>query len=64
MTRTRYPGNSDFHEVPPRCDRCGKYVGKPYHAEQINPHDDMPVYYRFMCGECSPDIVVTDGDTE
>ena len=27
MTVTRYPGNPDFHEVPPRCTDCGQFCG-------------------------------------
>lgn len=27
MTVTRYPGNPDFHEVPPRCHGCGRFCG-------------------------------------
>lgn len=27
MTTARYPGNPDFHPIPPRCAGCGRFTG-------------------------------------
>lgn len=67
MTTTRYPGNPDFHEVPPKCHDCGKFCGgfgseNPAIWECINPYDDMPNYHRCRCFSCAVDRQLEKGD--
>lgn len=44
MTRTRYPMNPDFCEIPPRCDDCGQFCGHGGENwpvwDTLNPYDD------------------------
>lgn len=56
MTRTRYPGNPDWHPVPPRCSDCGRFAGGPGADlagtwEKVNPYDDLPLFWAFYCEE-------------
>lgn len=54
MTTTRYPGNPDFHEIPPRCDGCGQFVGEPVIWSR-NDNWDLPDTYTAQCLECATD---------
>lgn len=54
MTTTRYPGNPDFHEVPPRCADCGQFVGEPVVWEHVD-NWDLPDTYTARCLECATD---------
>lgn len=54
MTTTRYPGNPDFHEIPPRCADCGQFVGEPAVWER-NDNWDLPDTYTCRCVECATD---------
>lgn len=56
MTRSRYPGNPDFHPIPPRCSTCGRFVGSPVFWRAVNPYDDLPVWYEALCPEHSPEL--------
>lgn len=51
MTRTRYPGNPDYHPVPPRCSECGRFVSSPVAWEEVNPIDDLPLFYEARCSD-------------
>lgn len=64
MTTTRYPGNPDWHEVPPRCFDCGRFCGGPESEtyavwKLVNPFDDLPELHRCRCPDCAEDEVVT-----
>lgn len=69
VTTTRYPGNPDFHETPPRCFDCGQFCGgfdssNPAIWERINPYDDMPDLHRSRCLDCATDRVQDRFDIE
>lgn len=62
MTTTRYPGNPDFHPVPPRCAECGRFCGG---FESSNPavwerndNWDLPDTHTCRCLECAVDRVM------
>ena len=52
MTTTRYPGNLDFHPVPPHCAECGQFVGDPVIWER-NDNLDLPDTYTARCVDCA-----------
>jgi len=67
MTVTRYPGNPDFCEIPPRCSECGQFCGRDGGRnwpvwDTLNPHDDMPTMHRCRCLECAVDAELEQGD--
>lgn len=69
MTRTRYPGNPDFHEIPPRCADCGQFCGVEGSSnwpvwDVINPYDDLPDFHRCRCLTCAVDSNMEQGDFE
>ena len=69
MTTTRYPGNPDFHDWPPRCADCGQFCGtfdssNPAIWECINSLDDMPDFHRCRCLDCATDHVMDSHDID
>ena len=59
MTTTRFPGNPDFHESPPRCAGCGQFCGgfgtaNPATWER-NDNWDLPDTYTCRCLDCAID---------
>jgi hypothetical protein len=65
VTTTRYPGNPDFHEIPPHCSDCGRFCGgwnskNPVVWKTVNPHDDMPTMHRCRCLKCVVDRVMEE----
>jgi len=69
VTTTRYPGNPDFHSVPPHCRDCAEFCGSwgsetPAIWETVNPHDDMPTMYRCRCLKCEVDRVMEKHDID
>jgi hypothetical protein len=61
VTVTRYPGNPDFHEVPPRCTDCGQFCGG---FDSGNPAVwkrregyDLPDTHVCRCLDCAADYV-------
>lgn len=61
MTTTRYPGNPDFHEIPPRCADCGQFVGEPVIWAR-NDNWDLPDTFTARCPECAVDRELEQGD--
>lgn len=68
MTVTRYPGNPDFHDVPPRCAGCGQFCGG---FESSNPvvwerqdNWDLPDTYVARCLGCSVERVQEQHDLD
>lgn len=61
MTTTRYLGNPDFHEIPPRCADCGRYCGgfdsKNPAIWERNDNWDLPDTHTCRCIECAADRV-------
>lgn len=62
MTTTRYPGNPDFHPVPPRCADCGQFCGgfesgNPAIWER-NDNWDLPDTHTCRCLDCAVDRVM------
>lgn len=57
MTSTRYPGNPDWHEVPPRCAACGEYCGgfesKNPAIWERNDNWDLPDTHTCYCLDCA-----------
>lgn len=62
MTTTRYPGNPDFHEIPPRCADCGQFVGIPTQVWERNDNWDLPDTYTCRCLDCATDRQMESGD--
>jgi len=54
VTTTRYPGNPDYHHIPPHCGDCGDFVGEPVVWER-NDNWDLPDTYTARCLECATD---------
>jgi hypothetical protein len=57
VTTTRYPGNPDFHPVPPRCADCGQFCGgfgsaNPAIWERTD-NWDLPDTYTCRCLDCA-----------
>lgn len=64
MTTTRYPGNPDFHEIPPRCADCGRFTGSLESEDasvlgvwERNDNWDLPDTWTNRCLECATDRV-------
>jgi hypothetical protein len=66
VTTTRYPGNPDFHEVPPRCADCGRFCGgfeNPAVWER-NDNWDLPDTHTCRCLECATDRAMEQLDVD
>lgn len=68
MTTTRYPGNPDFHEVPPRCADCGRFCGG-FESEnpavwERNDNWDLPDTHTCRCLECAIDRAMEQLDVD
>ena len=61
MTTTRYPGNPDFHEIPPRCADCGQFVGEPVVWDR-NDNWDLPDTFTARCIGCAVDKAMEEQD--
>ena len=71
MTTTRYPGNPDFHPIPPRCAGCGRFTGsiESENARLIgvwerNDNWDLPDTWTNYCLEHATDRVQDTYDIE
>jgi len=59
VTTARYPGNPDFHPVPPHCADCGRFCGD-FESEnpavwERNDNWDLPDTYTCRWLECATD---------
>jgi hypothetical protein len=66
VTTTRYPGNPDFHEIPPRCASCGQFCGG-FESEnpavwERNDNWDLPDTFTCRCLECATDRAMERND--
>ena len=61
MTTTRYPGNPDFHPVPPHCADCGQFCGGFDSANpaiwERNDNWDLPDTHTCRCLDCAVERV-------
>lgn len=68
MTTTRYPGNPDFHAVPPRCANCGQFCGG-FDADnpaiwERNDNYDLPDTHTCYCLDCAAERVLENYDVD
>ena len=66
MTTTRYPGNPDFHETPPRCADCGEFCGGFESSNPVvwerNDNWDLPDTHTARCLDCAIDRAMEQYD--
>jgi hypothetical protein len=68
VTTTRYPGNPDFHEVPPRCADCGRFCGGWESSAPVvwerNEGWDLQDWHTARCLDCATDRVMERHDID
>lgn len=71
MTTSRYPGNPDFHEIPPRCADCGRFCGSFDSPDastigvwERNDNWDLPDTHTCRCLDCATERVMDRFDLD